>query len=701
MKTQVLNHKVTFISIAIFILLSLGTIGFLWYQNQQLKKMVLSYQHKLQPSTTPTATLKPTSDWKIFNNDLYLYQIKYPSSWKQIEHSSSFQDISEFGVLNEPQNNIYIKTYQNNDLFVKSSTETVAEREVLDSDFKHKTENLTIEKYNASRTIIESNPKKVLYTIKNSNKNTFVLIWFSEDNVYIDQILSTFKFLDTKSDIPKPISDLFDSINKNFKTNLKPIEEKQFYSPTGMIDKQSWKIDLLNTPTGGKEFTTFLRTLLSPNDLESAGIGGGGIDAFENNQIKCFHSFMGMGSNINNYLSCALKEMENQKPQTLTQEVPLKSSKLPLIFMAIFIILSLGAVIYLSYQNQQLKKMVLSYQHKLRPSPTPTATPDSIDDWKTYTNTKFGYTFKYPNYFVINDSNPQKISLKDMSKKYAVMSGGTEYINVLGIDFVKSFDSVCFGECRKDKPVEYGENTFIPYVDNGLHEVNNYFIKSNYSIWTTFSYNDPIINQILSTFKFVDDKTAIKSNWKKYTSEKFNYSFEYPSDWFFSPYNEQMSFGGTHSLSSYDMNGIEKYMNHGIIDMQKYGKSIAKLDISVSNFTFPGYFENGSTKKYVKTANEYIDATVYTETVESGNDIDKPTVNYQTNFKINDLDVSEIDFKNLNMQIFDTVKAFYVFPKGRVLRVGVYFKGINEENFETSPLKKEIDEILKSFKFLN
>ena len=63
--------------------------------------------------------------------------------------------------------------------------------------------------------------------------------------------------------------------------------------------------------------------------------------------------------------------------------------------MAVFVLLSLAAVAFLYYQNQQLKTMLASYQ-QVQTTPTPTATANPVANWKTYTNTKSEYSFQYP-----------------------------------------------------------------------------------------------------------------------------------------------------------------------------------------------------------------------------------------------------------------------------------------------------------------
>ncbi len=88
-------------------------------------------------------------------------------------------------------------------------------------------------------------------------------------------------------------------------------------------------------------------------------------------------------------------------PQTTTvsPEIPDSSPQIPkdshwitILAMALFVLLSLAAVAFLYYQNQQLKTMLASYQA----SPTPSATPDVTANWKTYTSAKANYSLKYP-----------------------------------------------------------------------------------------------------------------------------------------------------------------------------------------------------------------------------------------------------------------------------------------------------------------
>lgn len=75
----------------------------------------------------------------------------------------------------------------------------------------------------------------------------------------------------------------------------------------------------------------------------------------------------------------------------------------------------------------------------------------------------------------------------------------------------------------------------------------------------------------------------IPNNWKTYSSTKFNYTFSYPPTWSFIPYDEtnpSVQFG-THSLSSYDIEKIQQYMDHGIVNWKEFlgDKPAIRIDL--------------------------------------------------------------------------------------------------------------------------
>jgi Ca2+/Na+ antiporter len=76
------NHSsnITVISMAIFVLACLVVVGFLYYQNQELKSMLANYQTKPTASPTPTATTDPTASWQTYINKKGNFSFKYPDN---------------------------------------------------------------------------------------------------------------------------------------------------------------------------------------------------------------------------------------------------------------------------------------------------------------------------------------------------------------------------------------------------------------------------------------------------------------------------------------------------------------------------------------------------------------------------------------------------------------------------------------------
>jgi len=121
-----------------------------------------------------------------------------------------------------------------------------------------------------------------------------------------------------------------------------------------------------------------------------------------------------------------LQEVSDQPVQadssqsTISSEtLPKKIFKLPLIFGVLICFFMLGGLTYLGYENHQLKQKIdeLSQQQKgdqgsattsvtssklspisnpnHNPSPSASTMTNRFENWKTYTNLKYYYTFKY------------------------------------------------------------------------------------------------------------------------------------------------------------------------------------------------------------------------------------------------------------------------------------------------------------------
>lgn len=202
-----------------------------------------------------------------------------------------------------------------------------------------------------------------------------------------------------------------------------------------------------------------------------------------------------------------------QTPQTLKE-----SHWITILSMVVFILLSLGAVVFLYHQNQQLKKMLVNYQA----IPTPSTTTKPSTDQKLYTNEEYRFSFRMPN-GIGNYSLPEEKGVEffgnqegiDAARKNGVYGQFLPEITLSFIPKEKTYEAksteVATEHVIKDaivvdnrKSIRYTvvsvdsrnyssaifSNIEIPIKDGYL------LIEENNS-----SFGDGL-NQILSTFKF-------------------------------------------------------------------------------------------------------------------------------------------------------------------------------------------------------
>jgi hypothetical protein len=128
------------------------------------------------------------------------------------------------------------------------------------------------------------------------------------------------KVTPTKSstaNVPLPISNLFSAVNTYLKSKVIAVSENQFYSSQGMINKQSWKLDIskVNKEKGlvSEVFMKQFKMEIGPGGGDR---GGASIMEFMNDQLDCYYSTGNNStggpetwndSNSYSYLSCVEK----------------------------------------------------------------------------------------------------------------------------------------------------------------------------------------------------------------------------------------------------------------------------------------------------------------------------------------------------------------------------------------------------------
>lgn len=99
-------------------------------------------------------------------------------------------------------------------------------------------------------------------------------------------------------------------------------------------------------------------------------------------------------------------------PQPVAPISTKQKNPLLTIIVIIILFLSLGAVGFLMYQNQQLKQQIAILTKPI-PSPIPTTIPDEADNWKTYNNNKYNFSFKYPSQWIVEEVNDKFLYLNN------------------------------------------------------------------------------------------------------------------------------------------------------------------------------------------------------------------------------------------------------------------------------------------------
>jgi hypothetical protein len=209
-----------------------------------------------------------------------------------------------------------------------------------------------------------------------------------------------------------------------------------------------------------------------------------------------------------------------QEPSTPNK----KSNLIPAISVGVFVLFCLAVVGFLYNQNQQLKKMLASYQ--TQPSSTPVATTNPTANWNVYTNTKFNYSIKYPDTYTISTNSAEAVTVFLTPKNYDSLTVSQKYsAPIIYITetslvsspsaWVSSIKAPGYSNVRSQTPVSVGGKQGIQYTYNNTQagenqdQVETAVQLDNKSILlinlnSTANKSDlDTYNQILSTFQFI------------------------------------------------------------------------------------------------------------------------------------------------------------------------------------------------------
>ena len=257
------NNSVLII-LSLFLVILVGLVAFLGYQNYQLQKQI-----SLLTTPTPTAsaialaTADPTANWNTFTTDLF--SLKYPNDWNvPVKSTDSSGDTSytfESGnfVITEGSGGIFnLEQKQSYDqLIAYEKKVTTGLKSITVSGIK------TVEYFDtdgpstSAPTIVLTDTKKNVYLISmaipaESNSNLF------------DQIISTFKFTSQATD---PNQQAITNLVNSFYTALANQDGKTLFSlmtpATTTAEKSDYNwltgADLGVTPT----YRVFIRSKIN------------------------------------------------------------------------------------------------------------------------------------------------------------------------------------------------------------------------------------------------------------------------------------------------------------------------------------------------------------------------------------------------------------------------------------------------------
>ena len=192
-----------------------------------------------------------------------------------------------------------------------------------------------------------------------------------------------------------------------------------------------------------------------------------------------------------------------------------KNNNFLIVLLSVLLLLATSLAGFFAIQNQKLVKQLAQLQVQATPAPIASQAPNgNLANWKTYTNTKHGYSIKYPDGIGIKILFPYK---GDVSQNTLVISFPEKdkwtsqmFIKYNAGNLKPSISQI------KDGSKEVAINSTSAYqkivfaIDS--YKLTTYFVKNDsvIEIWyDSQNPNDPnleehknIFDQILSTFRF-------------------------------------------------------------------------------------------------------------------------------------------------------------------------------------------------------
>lgn len=223
--------------------------------------------------------------------------------------------------------------------------------------------------------------------------------------------------------------------------------------------------------------------------------------------------------------------IQNQEPQPV---LPKKKFDLKIIaILLVAILLLVAGLVYAGMQLEKRKVKVWVEPPLIEITSEPTGISDETANWETYSNTEYGFKFKYPaSFFLKNfaeDSNNNVVMISDVKIEDPYISPESCF-KVL-IAFENNPKRFTFEDFVKEKNSEpdRGQGYYLSSeVKRNIEGREVYYMKDAYCVincshaviphkdkFWVFTYSSgqeskqhqlPLFDQILSSFKFIDEK---------------------------------------------------------------------------------------------------------------------------------------------------------------------------------------------------
>lgn len=230
-----------------------------------------------------------------------------------------------------------------------------------------------------------------------------------------------------------------------------------------------------------------------------------------------------------------------ETPEIIPEIPVVEKKKKPWINIVILLIVILLGCAGLVFAGVQIQKNQASNQSTPSPEVTVTPTFDLIAEWKTYSSDEYGFSFKYPKDWVVEDTPigdapsslfkkgtiPLRTEITSSGEEKTGISINPEGGSTININPRMNFIETVIGG-KKARLYTFSPDTGFRFYN--LVDDKNY---PNFSITLSDArLNELIVSQIVSTFKFLDETEKVDvSNWKTFNKYP-EFSFKYPADKF-------------------------------------------------------------------------------------------------------------------------------------------------------------------------